>query len=272
MMIALFLDRAWAFGNRLRAVLQFARGLARISPSFRFFAFLGWCVFSTLPLSSCADAETHPLALAVASETHGAGLLGEDLPTVPNLISTALAGHEEVAISETWWDSWLLEEVRGAEARHRLYPLVAHRLASDLSPSGIQELLDRAESNIVAVNGVAIYLDPGTIGPALLRARELHGEAADALAGRDFKVALERVLETADALWSLSPQRVAMGLIEEASEAFGRKDSPLSYSEEELIRIRRLIFGANEALEDGDYPRAIRRAYYACQLLGARTL
>jgi hypothetical protein len=199
-------------------------------------------------------------------------LLGEDLPTVPNLISTAWAGHEEVAISEAWWDSWRLEETRGAEARHRLYPLVADLLASDLSGPEVRNLLDRVESNIATVNSVAIYLDPGTIGPTLVRARQLQGEAAEALAGGDISAVLELVLETGDALWSLSPQRVAMGLIEEASKAFGRKDGPTSYSEEELIRIRRLMHGATEALEEEDYPRAIRRAYYACQLLGARTL
>jgi hypothetical protein len=246
--------------------------LASISPLSRILVLLGLCVFFTLPLSSCADAESHPLALAVASETHGAVLLGEDLPTVPNLISTALAGYDEVAISEAWWDSWQLEEARGIEARHQLYPLVAHLLTSELSDAEIEGLLSRVESNIAAVNGVAIYLDPGTIGPSLLQARQLHEEAANVLARGNTSAALELILETADALWSMSPQRVAMGLIEKASLAFGRKLDPASYSEEELIRIRRLIYGATEALEDGDYPRAIRRAYYACQLLGARTL
>lgn len=230
------------------------------------------CVFFTLPLSSCADAESHPLALAVASETHGAVLLGEDLPTVPNLLPGGLAGPDQAAVSGAWWDSWQLEEAQGAEARRLLYPMVAHRLASELSEAGIQELLGRTESNIAAVGGVAIYLDPGTIGPTLIQARRLHGEASDALAGGDDSAALELILEAADALWSLSPQRVAMGLIEEASEAFERKVDPASYSEEEFIRIRRLMYGASEALEQGDYPRAIRRAYYACQLLGARTL
>jgi hypothetical protein len=199
-------------------------------------------------------------------------LLGEDLPTVPNLIATALSEHDEAAISATWWDSWQLEDSRGAEARRQIYPLVAHLLVAELADSGVEELLDRVESNIAAVNGVAMYLDPGTIGPALLRARQLHGEAERAWAGGDPPAALKLVMETADVLWSLSPQRVAMGLIREASEVLGRKDSSASYSEEELIRIRRLIYGANEALDAEDYPGAIRRAYYACQLLGARTL
>lgn len=234
--------------------------------------FLGVCVFFTLPLSSCADAESHPLALAVASETHGAVLLGEDLPTVPNLLAGTLAGHDEPALSASWWDSWQLEEARGVEARQQIYPLVAYLLASEMSDSGVEELLDRVESNIASVNGVAIHLDPGIIGPALRQARQLHREAADAWAGGDPTASLKLVLETADVLWSLSPQRVAMGLIKEASETLGRKDSRASYSEEELIRIRRLIFGAKEALGEEDYPGAIRRAYYACQLLGARTL
>ena len=243
-----------------------------IFSSLRIFSILGLCVFFTLPLSSCADAESHPLALAVASETHGAVLLGEDLPTVPNLISTETDGYDEIAISEVWWDSWLLEEGQGAAARQRLYPLAARLLATDLSPSGIEDLLGRVESNIAAVNSVAVFLDPGTIGPALLQARQLHGQAADALAWGEAVAALEKILEASDALWSLSPQRVAIGLLEEASVAFGRNNVSASYSEEELIRIRRLIYGATEALENEDYPGAIRRAYYACQLLGVRTL
>jgi len=73
----------------------------------------------------------------------------------------------------------------------------------------------------------------------------------------------------ADALWQVSPRQVATELIERAEKFLGRNPAFGSYSQEELIRIRRLMYGASEALDAGDYPRAIRRAYYACQLLGA---
>jgi hypothetical protein len=36
----------------------------------------------------------------------------------------------------------------------------------------------------------------------------------------------------------------------------------------ELLRGQRLIRGANQALDDRDYMRAIQRAFYACQVLG----
>ena len=239
---------------------------------FRIFVGAGLCVLFTLPLSSCVDAESHPLALAVASETRGAVLLRDDLPTVPKLISSGSGGHDGVAISEAWWDSWHLEAARCAHARQALYPLAAHLLAPDLPPSEIEELLSRVDANIAAVKSVAVLLDPGTIGPALIRAAQLHEEAADALGWGDAPLALELILEASDLLWSLSPQRVAIGLVQEASEAFGRNAGSASYSEEESIRIRRLVYGANQALEEGDYPGAIRRAYYACQLLGVGTL
>jgi hypothetical protein len=72
-----------------------------------------------------------------------------------------------------------------------------------------------------------------------------------------------------DALWEVSPQQVAFELVRKAEGDYGRIRASDTYSEEELTRIRRLTTGAAEALEEGDYPLAIRRAYYACQLLGA---
>ena len=81
--------------------------------------------------------------------------------------------------------------------------------------------------------------------------------------------ALELSMDAADALWEVSPRQVAADLIQRAEEALGRNPGPDAYSQEELTRVRRLMYGASEAVEEGDYPRAIRRAYYACQLLGA---
>ena len=72
-----------------------------------------------------------------------------------------------------------------------------------------------------------------------------------------------------DILREISPKQVAQGLVEKATEAWRRNQESETYSGEELTRIRRLTMGAIEALAEGDYPQAIRRAYYACQLLGA---
>lgn len=64
------------------------------------------------------------------------------------------------------------------------------------------------------------------------------------------------------------PELLATTLADLAEEGLRRTEGSAAYSEQELSRIRRLTGGAREALEEGDYPRAIRRAYYACRLLG----
>ena len=87
--------------------------------------------------------------------------------------------------------------------------------------------------------------------------------------GGDGWAAIEAMLRSADALRSVSPYQVASGLLNRARMSLRRIGELPSYSQEELAQIRRLTSGAEEAFADGDYPRAIRRAYYACQLLGA---
>jgi hypothetical protein len=82
------------------------------------------------------------------------------------------------------------------------------------------------------------------------------GQVAELLAG------LESTLGTTD------PELLATTLAELADERLRRTEGSGTYSEQELTRIRRLTGGAREALDEGDYPRAIRRAYYACRLLG----
>ena len=57
----------------------------------------------------------------------------------------------------------------------------------------------------------------------------------------------------------------------EAEIALGRIRGDDPYPEENLTRARRLTRGARLALAEGDLSRAIRRAFYACQLLGARS-
>lgn len=82
------------------------------------------------------------------------------------------------------------------------------------------------------------------------------GQVAELLAG------LESDLGTTD------PELLATTLADLADEGLRRTEGSATYSEQELTRIRRLTGGAREALDEGDYPRAIRRAYYACRLLG----
>ncbi len=83
--------------------------------------------------------------------------------------------------------------------------------------------------------------------------------------------ALFLTMQSADLLREASPQVVATSLVVEAEIALGRIPTDDPYPDENLTRARRLTRGARLALAEGDLPRAIRRAFYACQLLGTRS-
>jgi hypothetical protein len=78
----------------------------------------------------------------------------------------------------------------------------------------------------------------------------------------------EILSELESALGTSDSEQLAVALADLAAEGLRRTEGSDAYTEQELSRIRRLTGGAREALEEGDYPRAIRRAYYACRLLG----
>ena len=228
-----------------------------------------WCVISTLSVSACKDAGNNPLGMLVAPETSGAIVFSDGLSTVPQLLADHGLAHEGATEAEAWWDSWTMEGSEGAELRSIVYPSAAQRLYPVLGLSGTQEVLGRNTSSLSSIAAVVGLIDSEAISQALIRARGLHSEAWRALGRGEAEGALQLAFRTADALWEVSPRQVAATLIEEATDALGRNPGLTSYSHEELIRIRRLTYGASEAFEQGDYPRAIRRAYYACQLLGA---
>jgi len=227
----------------------------------------GMCVLCTLPVSACQDID-HGLILAVAPETHGAVTLTGGLPTVPDLVLAQGLEREGQADVEAWWDSWALTAADGAKVRQEVYPSVSARLYPLLNRNGVTELLTQNEASLRMARSVGIILANREIESALEDALRFHDWAWSSLHEGDGERALRFAFESADALRAVSPEQVASGLLEKAQESLRRNGASVSYSEEQLTRIRRLTNGAREALEGKDYPRAIRRAYYACQLLG----
>jgi hypothetical protein len=230
---------------------------------------VGLCVVGTLAVSACQDAQNNPLALALAPETHGAVLSPEQLPSVPHLLSDQGMAGEGSAEAEAWWESWRLGGDDGANLRSLVYPHAVQRLYPVLGRAGVGELLKGNGENLSAAETTPSVLASEGVREALQRALELH-EAAWAVLEEegDGEEALLLALRSADALWEVTPERVALDLVERAQEALRRNHGPSAYSQQELTRIRRLLNGASEALGERDYPLAIRRAYYACQLLG----
>jgi hypothetical protein len=227
------------------------------------------CLIGTLPVSACQDVAIDPLALAVASETHGAVLLSQALPSMPVLLAeTGIAGEGSADV-DAWWESWRMESEEGERVRSRLYASTARRLLPALGEPGVRDLLARNRENLRAVESVGALFPSGAVHAALAEARSLHERSEAALQAGDGTVALTLALRSVDAQWAVSPEQVASSLLEQAQHSLRRNERSGTYSEEQLTRIRRLTSGAQEAMEAGDYPRAIRRAYYACQLLGA---
>ena len=70
-----------------------------------------------------------------------------------------------------------------------------------------------------------------------------------------------------DALREVAPEAVARAIQGEVEEAFGRVSDGGPYSEKDMERLTRLVHGARQALGEGSWALAIRRAYYARALL-----
>lgn len=129
-------------------------------------------------------------------------------------------------------------------------------LAVPLGTAGCSDALTRPEVALLAPEGAAVLQLLSDL-PALpqLLARTL--------------VPADRLSTDSARLASLTPRAVAIALIGDAErrlERGGEGDEGARIARE---RARHLLRGAAEAVEGEDYPRAIRRAYYASQLLDA---
>ena len=230
---------------------------------------LAMCVGFTLPASARQDMEDQPLS-AVAPETYGAMALVGGLPSVPELVQAHGLNSANRVEVEAWRDSWNLVAGDGALARAtQVYPGVAARLFPIMNRPGVEELLRENEGSLRSARRVGRVLANQRVEAALELALRFHREAAAQLQEGDGEQALRLAFQSADALRAVSPAEVAGELLERAQAHLRRSEELDTYEGEKLTRIRRLTSGAAEALGAGDYPRAIRRAYYACQLLGA---
>jgi hypothetical protein len=99
-----------------------------------------------------------------------------------------------------------------------------------------------------------------------------HREALAALTAGQEEGALRHVLQASDLLREIGPEGVTRMLLARAEGLLARLGGEGALSTHpqsaELLRGQRLIRGARQALADGDYLRAIQRAFHACQLLG----
>ncbi len=221
-----------------------------------------------LALPACEDAITDPMALVIAEETAPALQLVRDAASIPEL--GARHGLEERMARATaiWRSSWELGSLEGADLRKQAYSIASPLLADAMGPDGVAEHLAAIAR---MVESTAILGDgelPRALAEAVSLARRLELQGIQALREGRVTGALALGLEASDVLRAVGPATVAESLVLRAEAAARRIDGRATYGEGNVERARRMTVGARDALDDGAYALAIRRAYYACQLLG----
>ncbi len=233
-------------------------------------------------LAACGDSPRDPAALLVAPEARAALEVGATLPGLPELVRRASPDGSpaiELVQAEALW-----REAAGtgdAELagilRDSAYALAGRPLAVTIDSAtlaGVQARLDRW---ITLAGGVVRHAEFGDLSAALTDAGALLAVARAAQARGDTVAAIVATLHASDRLAETTPQAVAARLSAQDEAALERVrllagHPGSSDSRVRLERIDRLVRGAREALTSGHYEVAIRRAWYARQMLIAEGL
>ena len=100
---------------------------------------------------------------------------------------------------------------------------------------------------------------------ALAAVSAARGQAEAALARGETRAAVLRLADAADAARQFAPEAVALRLIADAERRAGGDPEPGP----ELRRARMLLRLSREAMATGDQTRAMKRAWYALQIIDA---
>jgi hypothetical protein len=222
--------------------------------------------------AACSDSPTQPATL-VTAETRAAIRVASVLPT----LSTLIAGVDPQARDEGAGarlayarNLWELADVLGDEGEARrlreeayaeAIPVLARTLTdADLAAATtrLQQWTTLAGSVVRpgAIAGFTKALEDGRRHLQRAREAQLEGRRADAL---------HAVLRAAERLDTTTPRAVGTQLTRAAEKDLAR--SRPEDGAERYARAERLLRGARESLNAGDYELAIRRAYYAGRLL-----
>lgn len=214
-------------------------------------------------VTAACDAGTDPVEGLVAAETDVAALaLGLPLPTPDHRAFDPTDGPAASALAE-WRRSWDLPQEEGVAARDLLYPVLAGALVGGLDRQDILEEADALNDGVQAARRLVGDDAPPAVTRGIARASGARAAAVDALRREDRRTAIGYLLRGGDALRAVGPEAVARTVVEEAEEAFRRIADDPTYSDQERTRISRLVRGSRQALDEGEWALAIRRAYYA---------
>lgn len=216
----------------------------------------------------------------MAPEAKAALEVGSTLPTLPELVrrgSTAGVPTGDLARAETLWREAAAlpgDRAQADQLRDQAYALAAAPLAAVLDSAALSGTQARLERWIELAGNVLRRAEFPDLAAALSDAHS-YLVSARALAARGQReAAVALTLRASDRLAETTPQAVAARLTaeDEAALASLRQAAKAPSGEDarrSLERADRLVRGAREALTGGRYEMAIRRAYYARQLLAS---
>jgi len=216
-----------------------------------------------------------------------------DAPTLPTSFAQQAGGRTWVAVAEpagmpdarTWLP--LLPRPQAQRVRSMLADAVKLRRGGDLEGG----LAAESRARVAAAQALAADPPPARVNAALSAVREWETRAADrlragrypgldstvaavaaqrtlaeaALARGDGRAAAALLAQAGETARVYSPVRVALRLVERAEQRIDADPAPAP----DLRRARLLLRTAREAMATGDQTRAMKRAWYAQQIIDA---
>ena len=229
-------------------------------------AVVAWMALPVL-VGACDDAGTDPLEGLVAGDTDAAALaLGLPLPSPDHEAIAGTDGPAGTALMD-WRGSWDMPVPAGRSVRNPLYPLLARSLDQGMHRDDVIEALMRLDEGVRTAQSLPHENLPALVRDGIQRAAGSSAAAADAFRRHDHRRAIEYALRGSDALREVGPEAVARTVVTEVEELLRRIRGNDAYSEQDAIRISRLVRGSRRALDEEDWALAIRRAWYARGLL-----
>lgn len=226
------------------------------------------CLFVTLAVSACHDADADPTAVLVTEESRPALLVDVELPSLPDLVGKTGTLERLAGAIDLWIGSWD-EESAGSEAlREEAYVRASGPLARALGPAAVRDAHLRLGAALDAAATLPADVTSPEMAARIAEAERYRDRAAKALDEGRHADALVGTLRGSDALRAVGPEGVARTLVARAERRLTVARRSDDADRTSLERGDRLLRGARLALEDRQWSTALRRAYYACQVLG----
>jgi len=218
--------------------------------------------------AACRDSPTDPLVGLVAEESYAALALGVPFPDPAAWSARSGLDERTASAVEAWRGSWDLFPEEGRRARETAYGPMSRGLAEILGSAELKGELAILSGAVARAQALADdEAFPPHVAAGILLAGSALSAAAEAEARGDGPAALEALLRGGDALREVGPEAAARALVGEVERRLGSLAEDAPYSEEDLARLGRLARGGRQALDEGHWVLAIRRAFYARGIL-----